>query len=214
MFNPRRRQMPGRALAYAYPPDLAAMFIYLNRTGYNGLFRQNARGDFNVPAGRYPNPTICDERTLRSVASVLSSPRVRLGHERFGAVREAAAPGDFVYFDPPYAPLSATARFTSYTAAAFTEERQRELQDIVLDLARRGCHVVVSNSTAPLVTDLYDTAQARASGLRVHRVSARRAINSNAGRRGSVQEYIISNVAPAAEGVTGRANVRAPRAAG
>jgi DNA adenine methylase len=213
-FNPRRRALVETGGIPDYPPDLAAMFVYLNRTGYNGLFRLNARGEFNVPAGRYANPKICDEATLRSVASALRAPGVTLRHLPFAAVAERAAAGDLVYFDPPYAPLTATARFTSYTRDSFTEEDQRQLQALVFALARRGCHVVVSNSTAPLVTALYDTPAARAVGLKVHRVSARRAINSIAERRGAVQEYIISNVPPAGGRLSAsRVSARAPRAA-
>ena len=91
------------------------MFIYLNRTGYNGLFRLNSDGEFNVPAGRYAKPRICDEANLRRVATALARPGVTLDRARFDRVVDSAAAGDFLYFDPPYAPLSKTARFTSYT---------------------------------------------------------------------------------------------------
>jgi DNA adenine methylase len=196
VFNPRRRALLASAKGVGYPADLAAIFIYLNRTGYNGLFRLNARGDFNVPAGRYTNPRICDEETLRSVAWVLGHSSVALDAASFAALDRAAAAGDLVYLDPPYAPLSATARFTSYTTASFSDEDQRQLQQVVLGLARRGCFVVLSNSTAPIVTDLYSGRDARRAGLQIHRVVARRAINSHAGRRGEVGEYVISNVEP------------------
>jgi len=179
-----------------YTPALAAMFIYLNRTGYNGLFRLNAAGEFNVPAGRYENPRICDPDNLRRVASALASADVTLQHSRFDrAVAEARA-GDFLYFDPPYAPLSKTARFTSYTAEGFDLDDQKTLRDVLISLAARGCHVVLSNSTAPEIVALYegqpDVANA---GLKCHRVEARRAINSNASRRGVVEEFVITNVA-------------------
>jgi DNA adenine methylase len=196
MFNPRRRAHAESAEPSEYPAALAAMLIYLNRTGYNGLFRLNAKGEFNVPAGRYARPRICDERTLRAVADVLGAPGVEIGHAPFTSVCDAARAGDLVYLDPPYAPLSPTARFTSYTAGSFSEEDQRRLHRVVLRLTRRGCHVVLSNSTAPLVASLYDTRAARAAGIRAHRVAAKRAINSDASRRGVVEEYIISNVEP------------------
>jgi len=195
LFNPGRRQHEAAGLD-SYPPALAAMFIYLNRTGYNGLFRLNSSGDFNVPAGRYRNPGICDEKLLRSVSAVLGSERVTLKVQPFTAVEAAARRGDFVYFDPPYAPLSPTASFTSYTAAAFSDEDQRTLQALVVRLARRGCSVVVSNSTAPVVRDLYESREAREAGLETHRIGARRAINSKASRRGLVEEFVISNVKP------------------
>jgi len=197
VFNPRRRELMTKSSASAaYPADLAAMFIYLNRTGYNGLFRLNGRGDFNVPAGRYPNPRICDVHTLQSVAEVLGQRSVSLRHDSFASVSAHARRGDLVYLDPPYAPVSPTARFTSYTRASFSDEDQARLQELVIALAARGCHVILSNSTAPLVTALYGAPEARAAGLRAYRVSARRAINSKASSRGEVAEYIISNRTP------------------
>ena len=198
LFNPARSRFfaEGRTAA-DYPADLAAMFIYLNRTGFNGLFRLNARGGFNVPAGRYTNPRICDDFNLRAAAAALWSPGVRLLHAEFESVLASARPGDFVYFDPPYAPLSTTARFTSYTAAGFSEDDQRRLQQVVLRLVKRKCFVVLSNSTAPIVSQLYgQNAEARGVGLQSYEVPARRAINSDPGGRGKVIEYIVSNVSP------------------
>jgi len=195
IFNPERRTRQSRPPS-SYPARLAAMFIYLNRTGYNGLFRLNSQGDFNVPVGRYAKPRICDEPTLRAAAAVLRSPSVTLHHRTFTAVADAAGPGDLVYFDPPYAPLSATSRFTSYTAGSFSEEDQRALQRLVVQLAERGCKVIVSNSTADIVTGLYRAPEARRAGLKTYRIPARRAINSKGARRGTVEEYIISNVKP------------------
>ena len=195
VFNPQRRTRL-LTIGSPYPTSLAAMFIYLNRTGYNGLFRLNSRGDFNVPVGRYTAPRICDEATLRAAAAVLSSASVHLQMESYTRIADTARPGDLVYFDPPYAPLSSTARFTAYTPARFSDEDQRALQQIVVRLAVRGCRVIVSNSTASLVADLYDGAEARSAGLKTYRITARRAINSNASRRGAIAEYIISNVEP------------------
>jgi DNA adenine methylase len=193
-FNPQRRaRVPGSEI---YSPALAAMFIYLNRTGYNGLFRLNSSGDFNVPAGRYRAPKICDEATLHAVAAVLGSAQVSLAVQSFTEIDRTAVPGDLVYFDPPYAPLSATARFTSYTAGAFSDEDQRTLKEIVIGLARRGCSVIVSNSTAPSVCALYESPEVRRAGLDAYRIPARRAINSKATRRGTVDEFVISNVRP------------------
>ena len=191
-FNPQRASH-GRA---AYTPALAAMFIYLNRTGYNGLFRLNADGAFNVPAGRYANPRICDAENLRRVSAALQAPGVRLLVQPFDCVILEAKAGDFVYFDPPYSPLSKTARFTSYTAEGFSHDDQRMLRDLLLALAKRGCHAVLSNSTAPEIVELYERDKAiAAAGFHCHTVPARRAINSKAGGRGSVNEYIITNVA-------------------
>lgn len=195
-FNPRRRDLASGIARSQYPADLAAMFVYLNRTGYNGLFRVNGRGEFNVPAGRYANPRVCDADVLRAVAGALTRPSIEIAHDSFTSVLETASRGDFVYLDPPYAPLSPTARFTSYTASSFSDDDQRRLQELVLRLARTGSFVTLSNSTAPLVTRLYVNRDARAAGLRAHRVPARRAINSKGDERGQVEEYVISNVTP------------------
>jgi DNA adenine methylase len=195
LFNPARRARA--AQSDPYPPQLAAMLIYLNRTGFNGLYRLNASGEFNVPAGRYLNPLICDPANLRAVSSVLRSPSVQVVQGTYDSVRSCARPGDLLYFDPPYAPLSTTASFTSYTASGFSDEDQCRLQELVIELAGRGCHVLVSNSTAPLITALYvRSAVAKRAGLRAHKVPAKRAINSNATLRGDVMEYIVTNITP------------------
>ena len=197
LFNPWRTPLFGRdgQRVEEYPADLAAMFIYLNRTAFNGLFRLNSRGEFNVPAGRYVNPRICDSENLRKVSSVLVQPNVTVAYDSFERVVDRAQAGDLLYFDPPYAPLSQTANFTGYTAAGFNDYHQRQLQQVAIDLAKRGCYVIVSNSTAPIIRQSYDrNRSARGAGLRAHRVKARRAINSRADKRGDVAEYVISNV--------------------
>ena len=191
LFNPTRQM---QSTSVSYPPELAAMFIYLNRTGFNGLFRLNSRGAFNVPVGRYANPTICDGSNLRAVAAALSSTDIHLRVDTYASVLDRACSGDLVYFDPPYAPLSATARFTAYTAAGFSDEDQQSLQRTASELVERGCHVVISNSTAPIVDELYRKRSIRP--LRAHKVPAKRAINSDSRGRGAVMEYIISNVRP------------------
>jgi DNA adenine methylase len=196
LFNPRRRELDIRNATDVsrYPVAVAAMFIYLNRTGFNGLFRLNAKGDFNVPAGRYQNPRICDAANLRAVASALRSRTVSLHHDPFAVTLGRCRAGDFIYLDPPYAPMSSTSRFTSYTAGGFSDEDQRRLQHEVIRLAARGCSVLLSNSTAPIIEELYerDPAPARV-GLRAFRVPARRAINSDPRRRGPVDEFLITN---------------------
>jgi len=197
-FNPlrdERRQPDGRI---GYTPELAAMFIYLNRTGFNGLFRVNASGGFNVPAGRYAHPAIVNREKLLRVSAALSNPQVRLVWGSFESAREVAEPGDFLYVDPPYAPISRTANFTSYTASPFGGDAQSRLQEMVIALARRRCYVLISNSTAPAIGELYETNRdAHAADLRTLRIPARRAINSNAARRGTIDEYLITNI-PAA----------------
>ncbi|MYD88527.1 MAG: Dam family site-specific DNA-(adenine-N6)-methyltransferase [Acidobacteria bacterium] len=196
-FNPARAGITNarHPRPEAYSPELAGMLIYLNRTGYNGLFRLNSSGLFNVPRGRNKNPRICDEENLVRVSSTLSELSVKIELLPFETVVKSARKGDFVYFDPPYAPLSATAHFTSYTSDGFDTADQRELQRVVFELVRKGCHVVLSNSTAPEIKELYtDNAVAERLHIKAHTVPARRAINSNASRRGHVDEYIITNV--------------------
>ena len=198
-FNPARAEMlsGGRPQPEFYTAELAAMLIYLNRTGFNGLFRVNSRGLFNVPPGRYKNPRICDEHNLRQASDALSALRAEVDYSPYNAVDGVARPGDFVYLDPPYAPLSSTASFTSYTADRFDASDQRRLQEVVIRLSKRHCHVVLSNSTAPEIAALYDgNTEARRAGIRTYRVPARRAINSNAARRGPIEEYVITNVTP------------------
>ena len=179
-----------------YTPEMAAMLIYLNRTGFNGLFRQNRDGAFNVPAGRYLNPRICDPEHLRSVADAWQQPGVRIDLASFDATLAQAGRGDFVYCDPPYAPLSRTASFAHYTAGGFTAFDQHRLQEAVIMAARRGATVVVSNSSAPEIVNGYTTSAALDAGLVVRTVPARRAINSHAGKRGPVDELIITNASP------------------
>ncbi len=162
--------------------DRAAAFIYLNRTCYNGLWRVNRGGAFNVPIGRYTNPLICDPLALTAAALALAGAEVRCA-DYHDAVADADA-GDLVYFDPPYDPVTPTANFVSYTGDGFGPEQQAELANLVRDLARRGCHVLVSNSDTPRIRALYQ-------GLRIDRVRCPRAINSNAAARGDVDEVIV-----------------------
>jgi DNA adenine methylase len=166
------------------PAERAAAFLYLNKTCYNGLWRVNSRGRFNVPAGRYVNPSILDAERLRAASAALRGAACELAP--FEAVLDEARGGDFVYFDPPYHPLSATADFTSYTAAGFTAADQERLASVFARLDDRGCAVMLSNSDTPFTRRLY-------ARWRVERVLAPRAINSRADRRGAVGEIIVRN---------------------
>jgi DNA adenine methylase len=163
--------------------EVAAWFIYLNRTGFNGLYRVNRRNLFNVPFGRYVNPTICDETTLRSCSAALS--RAELLVADFEVVANKAHSGDFVYFDPPYVPLSATSSFTSYTSNGFGPDAQTRLRDVAFALKQRGVNVLLSNASAPLVRDLYER------GFETTEVSATRLVNSKVSGRGAITELII-----------------------
>ena len=195
-YEVRARFNRQRAEVVAYTPALAAMLIYLNRTGFNGLFRQNARGEFNVPAGRYTDPRICDPEHLRSVAAAFRRRGVTIERGSFEATLAGAGRGDFVYCDPPYAPLSRTASFAHYTAGGFSAFDQLRLQQSIIAAAKRGATVVLSNSSAAEIVKAYSSREALLAGLVMRRVEARRAINSHAERRGVVDELIISNVPP------------------
>lgn len=198
-FNPQRAAWRARgARPDEYSAELAAMLIYLNRTGYNGLFRLNASGEFNVPPGRYDSPKVLDRQALTRAAGILQAPAVCIEHAPFTDVARAAAAGDFVYFDPPYAPVSKTANFRGYTGRGFSDAQQEALQRLLIDLARRGVSVLLSNSVAPEITRLYEENNAVAdAGLRSYRFPARRAINSRGDRRGAVEELVVSNIPPA-----------------
>ncbi|MBN1679742.1 MAG: DNA adenine methylase [Anaerolineae bacterium] len=162
--------------------ERAARLIYLNKTCYNGLWRVNSKGYFNVPMGRYKNPDIFNESRLRAASRALQ--HVTVAARPFEAVLDHAGPGDCVYFDPPYVPLSATANFTSYAADAFGEHQQRQLAGVFAALAARGCRVLLSNSDTPLVRDLY-------AHFQIETVEARRQINSKAGKRGTIHEVLV-----------------------
>lgn len=163
--------------------DRAAAFIYLNKTCFNGLWRVNRAGAFNVPIGRYADPPICVPSALHAASTVLARAELRCSDYKM-ATRDANA-GDFVYFDPPYDPVTSTANFTSYSANGFGEADQRELAATARQLIARGCRVMLSNSDTPLIRSLY-------KGLRIDRVRCARAINSNASKRGEVDELIIT----------------------
>ncbi len=168
------------------PAARAARLIFLNKTCYNGLYRENSKGKFNVPFGRYKNPKICDEARLRAASAALQGVEVRVAD--FSETVETAVAGDFVYFDPPYVPLSATSNFTSYNKKGFGRTDQERLAETVAQLTKRGVKVMLSNSSAPLVYDLYGR-----SAYQLIDIQARRNINSKAGRRGPVKELLILN---------------------
>lgn len=194
-YNEERLSLLEPASSIDRSVRLAAMFIYLNRAGFNGLYRLNARGSFNVPMGRYTNPQICDADNLRNVSTLLNEDGTRVEWGSYQLVHRDARPGDFVYFDPPYAPLSNTANFRSYTAEGFSAADQKALQQLVVELARKGCAVLLSNSSANEIEQLYEhNTDARRAGLKVFRVKARRAINSKATSRGAVDELLVTNL--------------------
>ncbi|MFN7132734.1 MAG: DNA adenine methylase, partial [Myxococcales bacterium] len=162
--------------------EVAAWMIYLNRTGFNGLYRVNRRNAVNVPFGRYVNPNICDEPRLRACARQLK--RAFIHEEGFEAVLERAEKNDLVYFDPPYVPLTKTSNFTSYTSRGFGRAEHERLAEVARTLKRRKVKVVLSNSSAPLVRELY-------RDFTLHEVQASRMVNSKASARGAVTELLI-----------------------
>jgi DNA adenine methylase len=167
--------------------DRAARMLYLNRTCFNGLWRVNSRGEFNVPIGRYHNPNIINEVRLRGGHQALQG--VELDVQHFREVLDFAGEGDFVYFDPPYIPLSATSNFTAYARDGFGIKDQEELADVFRELDWRGARVMLSNSDLPVVRELYH-------GFTFHTVQARRAINVNGNGRGPVTEVVVINYQP------------------
>jgi DNA adenine methylase len=168
------------------PVRRAARLIFLNRTCYNGLYRVNRRGQFNVPHGRYARPRICDEPTLRAASAALQGIDLRTGD--FAGACALVRPGDFVYLDPPYHPLSRTAHFTAYTQAPFAHPEQLRLRDTFDALTARGVHAILSNSDHEAVTSLYE-----GRAYTIDRVPMSRAINSKASGRAPIEELLVSN---------------------
>lgn len=162
----------------------AAMFIYLNKTCFNGLHRVNRHGHFNVPAGRYKNPRILDHDGLRDASEALSGADIRC--DTFESVLQWAKPGDFLYFDPPYVPVSETANFTSYAQDGFGPEEQLRLRDVFHELDRRGCKLMLSNSDVPFIREAY-------RGWNIDKVAAPRAVNCNGRGRGKITELVVRN---------------------
>jgi DNA adenine methylase len=162
----------------------AARTIYLNKVGFNGLYRVNSSGQFNVPFGRYSRPLICDEPRLRAAATALQG--VQLLCQDFTRTVEPAGSGDFVYFDPPYVPLSATSSFTAYAEGSFGPEEQQQLARTLRELGGRKVPALLSNSDCEVSRALY-------RGLRPRTVQVRRSINSVATRRGPVGELLVKS---------------------
>jgi len=162
----------------------ASRFIFLNKTCFNGLHRVNSKGFFNVPFGDYVNPPILDAANLRRCSVALKGSTIRKAS--YLSVERSAKIGDFVYLDPPYAPLSATSSFTSYTSAGFSSADQAQLRDFCVRLDRKGVFFMLSNSSAPLILDLYKS-------FNLSLIDARRSINSKGNGRGAVKEVIVTN---------------------
>ncbi len=170
--------------------ERAARTIFLNKTGFNGLYRVNRAGKFNVPFGRYAKPAICDESKLRACSAALAN--VELVAADFERAACRAAAGDFVYFDPPYVPISRTAAFTAYAPGGFDLDAQSRLATVFGQLAERGVAVLLSNSDVPAIRKLY-------AAYRIDVIEATRVINCKATHRGPVREVLVHHVATDAD---------------
>jgi len=166
--------------------ERAARLIFLNKTCYNGLYRVNRQGKFNVPFGKYKNPKICDKENLQTISQVLRWTNARLLSIDYQKATSEAGEGDFVYFDPPYQPVSSTASFTGYTDSGFSYAEQERLGKWFRQLDSQGCYVLLSNSDTREVLDIYD-------GYSIERVPALRAISCRGSGRKGHTELVISN---------------------
>jgi DNA adenine methylase len=166
------------------PVDRAALLVYLNKHSYNGLWRVNRKGHYNVPFGKYVRPSLPSPQSLMRFSRMLEG--VTLMHADFEQIVRTAKRGDFVYFDPPYHPLSKTARFTDYTTGGFSFEDQKRLARVYRRLSDRGVRLMLSNSSMPEIKKLYD-------GLSIHIVPAKRSINCDGQKRTGVTEIIVTN---------------------
>jgi DNA adenine methylase len=173
---------------FNYMPDSelkkSAYLIFLNKTCFNGMYRENSKGGFNTPFGKAKNPTILDRENILLVSKVLQ--HTKLTSVSFEKAVSEARKGDFVYFDPPYHPLTETAKFTSYHKDSFTKEDQLKLKDVFVELDKKGCYVMLSNSHTPFINDIYKK-------YRRETVMANRAINCKASGRGKIKELLILN---------------------
>ena len=164
----------------------ASRIIFLNKTCYNGLFRVNSQGQFNVPFGKYKNPNILDIAVLKAVNKYLNENQVTILNSDFQKAVKDAKRGDFIYFDPPYDPVSETASFTGYDVNGFNKQEQRRLKEVFDDLNSRGCHILLSNAYTEFIEYLYKDY--------LHtKISAIRAINCNGKKRGKVDEILVKN---------------------
>jgi len=168
--------------------EKVSRLLFLNKTCFNGLYRVNKKGQFNVPLGRYTNPNIVNKENLTGVSKILQSKKITISCRDFAAVLGDAKKGDLIYFDPPYQPVSKTANFTSYTHRDFIEDDLERLADLGDQLNSKGCHVLLSNSNSKTVKDFFSKKHWKISSI-----NANRAINSNAKKRTGHKEIIIKN---------------------
>lgn len=164
--------------------EIAARFIYLNKTCFNGLYRLNSKGKFNTPYGKPNNPIVCNSENLLHASEALQI--CEITNDDFENVVKSSTNNDFVYFDPPYIPISMTSNFTSYTKDSFNLNDHERLKNIVDDLTDKGVNVLISNSDSPITRHLY-------KDYNINEVMANRVINSIGNKRGKIKELLISN---------------------
>lgn len=183
-----RKQDREENFKYLSNIERAARIIYLNKTCFNGLFRVNSSGQFNVPYGNYANPLIADRNTIKAVSIYLNQAKVQIIEGDFEQAVHKAQKGAFIYFDPPYHPLSATSSFTGYSMNGFGEEEQKRLKKVCDRLTTQGCQILISNSAANFIRSLYDDPK-----YEIVEVKATRAINAIGSKRGKINEFLIYN---------------------
>ena len=166
--------------------ERAARIMYMLRVDFNGLYRVNSKNQFNVPYGRYKNPKIVDGELLLSISKYLNDNDIHILNKDFEEAVEDVRVGDFVYFDPPYIPLSETSAFTSYTHEGFSYEDQVRLRDTFMKLDEKGAYVMLSNSSSPIVEELY-------KDFYIHKVEATRTNGAKSSSRGKISEIIVTN---------------------
>ena len=164
----------------------ASRIIYLNKTCYNGLFRVNSAGEFNSPFGRYKNPNIVNEIKIKAVSNYLANNDVRILNTDYETMLANIRKGAFVYFDPPYDPISNSSSFTGYTKSRFDRSEQERLKSVCDKLNKRGIKFLLSNSSTNFIRDLYQD-------FIIHTVEANRAVNSKGSRRGKIAEVLVKN---------------------
>ena len=168
--------------------EKVSRLLFLNKTCFNGLYRVNSKGKFNVPLGRYTNPNIVNRENLSTVSKFLQSDKIKISCRDFESILKDAKKGDFVYFDPPYQPVSDTANFTSYTHRDFTEDDLQRLADLANQLNSKGSHVLLSNSNTKIVKKIFSSKK-----WKVKEIAVNRAINSNSQKRTGHKEVLIKN---------------------
>ena len=171
------------------PLERASRIIFLNKTCYNGLFRVNSQGQFNVPYGNYKNPTIVDSIIIKAISNYLNQNTITISNLDFEEAVKESKKGDFIYFDPPYDPISDTSSFTGYNLDKFGKEEQCRLKHVYDKLTEKGCKVMLSNSATEFIRNLYST-------YKIITIPASRNINSVATGRGRIDELLILNYEP------------------